>query len=52
MTTRKVTLKDDNPKEAPAKTKKLPKWPGVEAAEIGVQYENARGNIIQRGATK
>lgn len=51
MTTPKMTLKKDNPKETKVEKKepKYPAWPGTEAAEIGVQYINARGNIIQRG---
>ena len=51
-TTPKMTLKKDNPKDAtPKKEKKVeyPAWPGMEAAEVGVKYQNARGNIIQRG---
>ena len=51
-TTPKMTLKKDNPKDAtPKKEKKVeyPKWPGMEAAEVGVKYVNPRGNIIQRG---
>jgi hypothetical protein len=49
-----MTLNKDNPKEAPAKKAKKPEypaWPGIEAAELGVQYINAKGNIIQRGRT-
>lgn len=49
-----MTLKKDNPKVAePKKEKKVeyPLWPGMENAEIGVKYQNARGNIIQRGLT-
>ena len=48
MTTPKMTLKKDNPKETPNKKVELPTWPGVQAAELGKQYVNARGNIIQR----
>jgi|14_taG_2_1085336.scaffolds.fasta_scaffold42441_2 hypothetical protein len=52
--TPKMTLKKDNPKEAePKKEKKVeyPMWPGMENAELGVKYRNARGNIIQRGSS-
>jgi len=53
MTTPKMTLSKDNPKEAKAEKKepKYPAWPGIEAAELGVQYINAKGNVIQRGRT-
>ena len=50
--TPEMTLKKDNPKAAPAKKEKnaeYPAWPGTEAAELGVKYINAKGNIIQRG---
>lgn len=50
--TPEMTLKKDNPKDAPAKKEKkaeYPAWPGTEAAELGVKYINAKGNIIQRG---
>jgi hypothetical protein len=50
--TPEMTLKKDNPKAAPVKkaTKtEYPAWPGTEAAEVGVKYINAKGNIIQRG---
>lgn len=52
--TPKMTLKKDNPKETtPKKEKKVeyPMWPGMENAELGVKYRNARGNIIQRGSS-
>ena len=37
----------------PKKEKKVeyPMWPGMENAELGVKYRNARGNIIQRGSS-
>ena len=45
-----MTLSKDNPKETKAEKKpKYPAWPGIEAAELGVQYINAKGNVIQRG---
>lgn len=49
MTTPKMTLKKDNPKDTPKKKVELPTWPGIQAAELGKKYINARGNIIQRG---
>lgn len=50
MSTPKMTLSKDNPKEAKAEKKpKYPAWPGIEAAELGVKYINAKGNVIQRG---
>ena len=51
-TTPEMTLKKDNPKAtAPKKEKKVeyPAWPGINDAELGVKYINAKGNIIQRG---
>ena len=50
--TPEMTLKKDNPKAAPVKkaTKtEYPAWPGINDAELGVKYINAKGNIIQRG---
>lgn len=48
--TPEMTLKKDNPKATTAKKKaEYPTWPGTEAAEVGVKYINAKGNIIQKG---
>lgn len=52
MTTPKMTLKNDNPKETKASKPQYPAWPGREDAEIGVKYINTKGRIIQLGASK
>mgnify|MGYP005988819161 CR=1 FL=1 len=52
MTTPKMTLKNDNPKETKVKTPEYPEWPGRDKAEIGVKYINKKGNIIQLGSSK
>ena len=53
MTDSKMSLKKDNPKATPTpKKQEYPAWPGTEDAELGVQYMNSKGNIIQKGQSK
>jgi hypothetical protein len=49
-----MTLKKDNPKDAPVKQKEAeyPPWPNYEDAEIGVTYIKANGNLIQKGGNQ
>ena len=51
MTETKMSLKKDNQKVDAPKKQEYPAWPGVEDAELGVKYINAKGNIIQKGRT-
>jgi hypothetical protein len=52
MTTPKMSLKNDNPKETKVEKPKYPAWPGRGNAELGVKYINTKGRIIQVGGSK